>query len=288
MNSFLNPKTLLLVLISIFSYAPSWAQNNSLALGRLDYEIKVAYVPTSPADTNKKYYTQSHYLLFNAKASLNNEVMPTSIMKAPKVISLKNDTTELNRENIKEKEELMDAYNKATAGSLKTLPILNTSYHAYSDQEYLSIKNHNGYSVVTRDTLPVIKWSLTNEAKEISGYKVNKAIGTFRGRNYTAWYTKKIPVPAGPWKLYGLPGLILEAYDDSREIILQLTSLAIPTEKFVIEKPKPNGAIVDQKEFIRIQRKRTEETSKMLRAANSQTQSSKQLIQVIKLVNMER
>lgn len=45
-----------------------------------------------------------------------------------------------------------------------------------------------------------------------------KATGYFRGRNYIAWFCSDIPIPYGPWKLGGLPGLIIKAYDSKGEI----------------------------------------------------------------------
>jgi hypothetical protein len=35
----------------------------------------------------------------------------------------------------------------------------------------------------------------------------------FKGREYIVWYAPSIAYAEGPWKLGGLPGLILEAYD---------------------------------------------------------------------------
>jgi len=65
-----------------------------------------------------------------------------------------------------------------------------------------------------------IDWKIMDEFKDISGFKCQKATGFFRGREYTAWFTLHIPVPFGPWKLHGLPGLILEAYDTDQMIYL--------------------------------------------------------------------
>ena len=61
------------------------------------------------------------------------------------------------------------------------------------------------------ETLSEIKWELSTESTvTICGLQCTKATGTFRGRSYTAWFTPDIPSPAGPWKLGGLPGVILK------------------------------------------------------------------------------
>ncbi len=64
------------------------------------------------------------------------------------------------------------------------------------------------------DTLFPMDWKTSEEQRSIGGISCLKAVTQFKGRRYTAWYAPSITVPDGPWKLGGLPGLILEAYDD--------------------------------------------------------------------------
>lgn len=59
------------------------------------------------------------------------------------------------------------------------------------------------------------EWKLENNTSAVCGYQCKKAITTFRGRNYTAWYAPEIPINNGPWKFGGLPGLILKVEDDN-------------------------------------------------------------------------
>lgn len=59
-----------------------------------------------------------------------------------------------------------------------------------------------------------IDWKLINETKTISNYICKKAIGKYGKRTITAWYTQEIPFQEGPYNFKGLPGLIVEAYDD--------------------------------------------------------------------------
>lgn len=61
------------------------------------------------------------------------------------------------------------------------------------------------------------EWEISDETKEILGYQCFKATADYRGRRWTAWFAPEIPVQDGPWKLCGLPGLILEAVDNHRE-----------------------------------------------------------------------
>ncbi|MDE6669898.1 MAG: GLPGLI family protein [Muribaculaceae bacterium] len=56
-----------------------------------------------------------------------------------------------------------------------------------------------------------INWEVTDSIKNILGYECFMAHTDFHGRKWTVWFTPEIPVNDGPWKLHGLPGLILEA-----------------------------------------------------------------------------
>ncbi len=122
---------------------------------------------------------------------------------------------------------------------------LNDSvYSSYHWENYVYIKEKK-YT---------INWKLLNETKKIGNFDCKKAIGIFRGREYTAWYTEKIPVPYGPWKLQGLPGLILEAYNKEQEIYFVAKNVEFPskstTEISKVIKPKDMNWI-SQKEFLK-------------------------------------
>ena len=58
------------------------------------------------------------------------------------------------------------------------------------------------------------QWTMYDDEIQHLGYTAKKATTTFRGRNYTAYFTLDIPINDGPWKLFGLPGLILKAETD--------------------------------------------------------------------------
>lgn len=88
------------------------------------------------------------------------------------------------------------------------------------------------------DTWLKIKWEIKEEMLLIGKFKCKKAIGNFRGRTYIVWFTEEIPLPYGPFKLYGLPGLILEAEDTEKMFSVKMKSIEYPTnQEFEINEP---------------------------------------------------
>ncbi|RNI29535.1 GLPGLI family protein [Rufibacter immobilis] len=95
-----------------------------------------------------------------------------------------------------------------------------------------------------QEALPEISWKISNQSKEIGGIKAIKATTKFRGRNYTAWFSPEIAVPLGPWKLQGLPGLILEAHDDHKEIHFIFKKIVYPYKGKILF-PEVKGNLPD-------------------------------------------
>ena len=62
------------------------------------------------------------------------------------------------------------------------------------------------------------KWEIGKEEKKIGLYNCRKATCEIGGRKWTAWFTTDLPHRAGPRTLTGLPGVVLEAYDQEREV----------------------------------------------------------------------
>lgn len=72
-------------------------------------------------------------------------------------------------------------------------------------------------------------WKLYSETKLLSNIKCQKAEIYKYGRKWIAWYTNEYAFPFGPYKFEGLPGLILEIYDEKKQYIF--TAYKIKEEK---------------------------------------------------------
>lgn len=97
--------------------------------------------------------------------------------------------------------------------------LLGETFMGYPDKgELTQIVNLDAAGVFQyTEAQPKIKWKLMPERKEILGYSCQRAICSFRGREYEAWFTPDVPLGYGPWKFQGLPGLILEIADTKNE-----------------------------------------------------------------------
>jgi GLPGLI family protein len=89
-----------------------------------------------------------------------------------------------------------------------------------------SFKNQNyeliGEGMYSYPTEDKMKWNLSNETKQFGEYTLQKATTHFGGRDWTAWFTKDINMSEGPYKFYGLPGMILQLQDSKSSFIFTL------------------------------------------------------------------
>ena len=67
---------------------------------------------------------------------------------------------------------------------------------------------------------PDIAWTLTDDTLTVSGYLCQQANCKFRGVVWTVCYTEEIPSSAGPWRLRGLPGMIVQAENEAHTFCL--------------------------------------------------------------------
>lgn len=101
---------------------------------------------------------------------------------------------------------------------------------------------------VVKEETPLIEWDITNEAKNINEKIIcYKATCNFRGRKYTAWFCPEIPTSLGPWKLFGLPGLIFDVYDENNEV--KFTLEKIEDVKKVVKLPLEEYEIISWQEY---------------------------------------
>ena len=65
-------------------------------------------------------------------------------------------------------------------------------------------------------------WKIHSDTLIIQTLACQKATTTYEGRSYTAWYTTGIPIADGPYKFWGLPGLIVKIYDTEMQYVFTL------------------------------------------------------------------
>lgn len=86
------------------------------------------------------------------------------------------------------------------------------------------------------EEMPQFDWQVIDGDTVICDYLCHKAMTSYRGRTWYVWYTLDLPYSDGPWKLCGLPGLILQAVDKHGDFFFKAIGIS-----------KPNGQTVNYK-----------------------------------------
>ena len=134
------------------------------------------------------------------------------------------------------KREYMEGYD---FGSNEELPMFRAESFCFMPQVWTDYPEGK---VTVRDAIPPtiyetqeerkpITWTLSDDTLMVAGYLCKTAACQLHGRKWTVRYTEDIPTTAGPWKLCGLPGLILKAEADDgvhRFTLVSLERIAAP------------------------------------------------------------
>ncbi len=129
-------------------------------------------------------------------------------------------------------------------------------------RDYIS-KSGKFFPCIVEEDLPILKWEITNLEKKIDKFECKLANLTFRGRSYEVWFTTDIPIVHGPWKFYGLPGMIVEIYSKDKNIHFLLKSVKNLLEDVKIKKPI-NGDKITFQEYVNYKNNAVEDFLKKL------------------------
>lgn len=87
-------------------------------------------------------------------------------------------------------------------------------------------------------------WKISDEKAKIGSYNTQKATTDFGGRKWIAWFASEIPLQDGPYKFYGLPGLIVKVEDEGQNYSWELKgNKKVPnfSETTFLESVSPGG-----------------------------------------------
>jgi GLPGLI family protein len=122
---------------------------------------------------------------------------------------------------------------------------------------------------VIQDSIVSQQWKIKNDIKEVAGRICMNAVtyDSIKGKEIVAWFALDLPIPLGPDKYCGLPGMILEVDEANGAVIFTATSILFTDEKMEIEKPtvKKKRKVITLQEYNNILIKYMNECKKMER-----------------------
>lgn len=103
---------------------------------------------------------------------------------------------------------------------------------------------------LVKDSVPKIKWKITDETRDIAGYTCRRANGIYLDSIYVvAFYSTRIPVAGGPESFSGLPGMILGValpHENITWFATKVTEGSTPQDAIV---PPKKGKPTNEKEL---------------------------------------
>ena len=194
------------------------------AMAQNKADIEVSYTAMSPNFKNGKVDVKNQYvLLANAKESKFYSPITEYI-----------DSLNSTPDGVAQWQEMTrGAY---LSGNMDKIPRKDGSYYVVKSISDKTLRYYDSAGLdkfVYKETPEEWTWEISDSTKNILGYECVKATTDFHGRKWIAWFSPEIPLSNGPWKLGGLPGVILEASTDDDKYSFVATGIQ-QTSKIII------------------------------------------------------
>jgi GLPGLI family protein len=211
-------RCLILCLLACTTF--SYAQQPDLSIAR----VKYAYSHVRDTNNRANPHQEQMLLVFGKNASV--------FTSHDRIERLKQRINAIKQQN-NENSGTSQVYR--SSGVPRKLETAVDIYAFTNEKKCFSIELIMANKYVIEDSDLQINWQIAKDTSNVGGINCRKATGRFKGRNWIAWYAPEIPVQCGPWKLNGLPGLILLAYDERRDIQFKLEEMIPVTAENIDE-----------------------------------------------------
>lgn len=194
--------TLIICLATVLSFSVK-AQSPNKALARVRYTL------THIADTTQRDKPRTENMLL---VTGKNASVYTSYDKLNQALNTQKQIQE------QMKNQTGNSNIKIEVKSEMKAPLTQEDYFFFANEHKMITKERLFNNYLIEETAPQIDWKILKDTMSFSGIACQKATATFKGRKWIVWFATEIPFQSGPWKLNGLPGLIVEAYDEKKEV----------------------------------------------------------------------
>lgn len=101
-------------------------------------------------------------------------------------------------------------------------------------------------------------WKIATTRKKVLGYNATLAKTFYAGREYHAYFTEEIPISEGPYKFYGLPGLILEICDSEVLHCFKLSGMQMGSTGKLVDLSGRKFIMTTREKFIAVKKQNGE------------------------------
>lgn len=126
-----------------------------------------------------------------------------------------------------------------------------TTWQNYPQGKMTSVETIPPYQYLTSENIEKMEWTLLSEHDTICNRLCQKASGKYGGRTWTVWFADNLPTLFGPWRLQGLPGLILRAISDDGIHIFECRKIEFVKEPITYKVPE-NVIKCDRRKFVKL------------------------------------